>query len=787
MKKLVAPRGLEINFAPSEKQALVWNALQPDRCDKCGGHLKMLPSFKDEKGNVIHEATCVDCGNTDIPELILAGGSAGGGKALSIDSNVLTPWGFRPLRELRVGMKISNPANGSWQRITQIHPKGVFPFYRVHFSDGTHTDCSEGHLWKIHVRGNLHVAITRWHNGDLWTAKEIFEWYKNGKNKEHGLAVPLTRPVRFYRKHVKKIMLPPYSVGMYLGDQPIPDFYKAAGFYERLDFLRGLLRVTHGDKLVRSSAIFKCANARQAEDVAYMVRSIGGLAKIDGNNVDATRIHYTKGRRDDDWGFKDIDSIEPIGEQESFCISVSSPGGLYITDNFTVTHNSYLGCAWVVSSCIRFAGIRMVLARLENKNLLATTWATMRNLLAQWGLVEEEHYHINNQYTTLTFWNGSTISGLALTPTPRDPDFNSLGSLEITGGFVDEVSEISSKAIEVLQSRIRYKIADTFVVGKLLMSTNPCLTWVRSTFVQDDDGLPVKLPKGYRYIPFSLFDNPDEQFRITYFNKLRKIRDQTTRNRLLYGNWDFVSANPMSAYWHFDGNRHICVDVHGKYYDPLKPLILSFDFNVNPYMSCLPIQINYDKREIYVFPEYTGKAEDKLNNTPAFSRFIADELVNMRHVGGVVVTGDPSGAARSTQTEAGVNNFTIMNNTFNGKHLNSHIDIFTTQPAHVTRLEFVNALLDGYEGWRVLIDLKCRKLTADFSYQKKNSDGTKEKKKGLMPDGTRAEMYGHLSDCFDYAVTRFLRDVFKHYTKADDVKFVTTIDSYDNVYEAFSY
>lgn len=200
---------------------------------------------------------------------------------------------------------------------------------------------------------------------------------------------------------------------------------------------------------------------------------------------------------------------------------------------------------------MQFEGIRMVVARKVRKTLLETTWNTLKDVLRLWGLVEDLHYHINNLVYTITFWNGSEIIAMDLTPKLADPDFNSLGSLEITGGFIDEVSEVSEKAVEVLASRIRYKIAETFVVGKLFMSTNPCITWVRSTFVMTNDGDPVSLPKGYRYIPFSLFDNPNEQFRAIYYNKLSKLRNKADRDRLLYGNWLFTTDNKIAAYCSF--------------------------------------------------------------------------------------------------------------------------------------------------------------------------------------------------------------------------------------------
>ena len=448
---------------------------------------------------------------------------------------------------------------------------------------------------------------------------------------------------------------------------------------------------------------------------------------------------------------------------------------------------SYLGCCWLVSSCMRFEGIRMVVARKVRKTLLETTWNTLKDVLREWKLVEDLHYHINSQIYVITFWNGSTIVAMDLTPSPSDPDFNSLGSLEITGAFVDEVSEVSEKAIEVLASRIRYKIAETFVVGKIFMSTNPCLTWVRSTFVMDDDGNPVTLPSGYRYIPFSLFDNPNESFRAIYYERLSKIRDKATRDRLLYGNWLFVSANKMAAYWEFDGNKHLVQNLKETAYDPMRPLVLSFDFNVNPYMTCIPMQFDYENKIANVFPEYIGYPKEKLNNTPAFTRWISQRLIADGHIGGVIVTGDPAGLARSTQTEEGVNNFTIANKNLENAVLKPKLQILSKQPAMVTRLEFINELLKGQcSGWQVRIDARCHRLTEDFVYQKKNPDGTKEKKKVLNEQGERVERYGHASDCFDYAMVYFLAKEYQSF-KSKVVDVVTTVDVGSVVYTEFVY
>ena len=93
----------------------------------------------------------------------------------------------------------------------------------------------------------------------------------------------------------------------------------------------------------------------------------------------------------------------------------------------------------------------------------------------------------------------------------------------------------------------------------MLLTTNPTINWVRSRFVQDENGDKVICREGEAYIPFSVFDNPNIAFRQVYEAALNKIRDQATKERLLYGNWDFVEANDMAIYNSFDGSRHLVI------------------------------------------------------------------------------------------------------------------------------------------------------------------------------------------------------------------------------------
>lgn len=447
---------------------------------------------------------------------------------------------------------------------------------------------------------------------------------------------------------------------------------------------------------------------------------------------------------------------------------------------------SFLASVWLVSSCIRFADIRAIVARKTLKSLRESTWNTIRMVVKKWGLVEDVHYRINNIAGTMRFWNDSVIIMLDMADQPSDPNFERFGSMEATICAVDEVSEISQKAIEVLFSRLRWKTHETFMVSKMLLTTNPTTNWVRGRFVQDDNGDKVTTREGEFYVPFSVFDNPDTGFRQTYEAALNKISDQATKERLLYGNWDFVEANDMAIYNRFDGAKHLVTDLKDKVYDPTKPLITVWDFNVAPQMSVLTAQIDYDNKKVYILEEILGKPEDKENNTPALARRVQQKLYREKHIGSVDVTGDPAGLQRSTATEDGINNYTVILDTFGNGILRPKLKLLKKQPPQVARCEFVNELFSGYSGWTIEIAIKCRKLTEDLIYQLKNEDGTKAKHKTTDPKtGVKYEKYGHLSDCLDYLLCYYLRESwYKFKNGSGNSSEIITVPA---IYNGFNY
>jgi phage terminase large subunit len=138
---------------------------------------------------------------------------------------------------------------------------------------------------------------------------------------------------------------------------------------------------------------------------------------------------------------------------------------------------SALGCYWLLKSCLKYPGTRWMMGRSELKNLKKTTLNTFFEIAKMQGLKSDIHYRFNQQDSTIKLFNGSEVLMADLFAYPSDPNFDSLGSLEITGAFIDECSQVTEKAKNIVKSRIRYKIAEYNILPKMLMTCNPCKDW----------------------------------------------------------------------------------------------------------------------------------------------------------------------------------------------------------------------------------------------------------------------------------------------------------------------
>ena len=139
---------------------------------------------------------------------------------------------------------------------------------------------------------------------------------------------------------------------------------------------------------------------------------------------------------------------------------------------------SVLGCGWGIWLSLQYEGIRGCMAREELKSLKESTLQTFFDLCRLWELLPERDFHYNANDGIITFFKtNSTIYLKELKWYPSDPDYDYLGSIEYTWGFIDESPQVRSKGKNVLRSRIRYKLKEYGLTPKLFMTGNPSKGW----------------------------------------------------------------------------------------------------------------------------------------------------------------------------------------------------------------------------------------------------------------------------------------------------------------------
>ncbi|QDP67581.1 MAG: putative terminase large subunit [Prokaryotic dsDNA virus sp.] len=195
---------------------------------------------------------------------------------------------------------------------------------------------------------------------------------------------------------------------------------------------------------------------------------------------------------------------------------------------------SYLGCAWIIWLCTQYDGIRCLIGRSKLDTLKKTTLNTFFEVCQQWKLEAGRHYKFNGGSNIITFYNGSEVLLKDLFAYPSDRNFDSLGSLEITAAFVDECSQITEKAKQILGSRIRYRLDEFNLKPKILLTCNPSKEWVYSKFYKPYK--ENKLPEHRKFIQSLVTDN--KHVSKHYEEQLSKL-DEVSKQRLLFGNWEY--------------------------------------------------------------------------------------------------------------------------------------------------------------------------------------------------------------------------------------------------------
>ena len=237
---------------------------------------------------------------------------------------------------------------------------------------------------------------------------------------------------------------------------------------------------------------------------------------------------------------------------------------------------SAFGCYWQLKRRLKYPGTRGLIGRAKLKVLKDTTLKTFIEIAKMQGVVQGMHYKITSSHdrenpNCIVFFNESLIYLRDLFMYPSDPEFDDLGSLEITDAFVDETNQIVEKAKGIVKSRIRFKLDENDLIPKFLGTCNPAKNWTYRQFYKPsiDGTLPI-----YRKFIQSLLD--DNPFISKHYRDNLLTLSTNSMERLLYGNWSYdddpstlIDADAITDYFNPNhikkgADKYMTIDVARK-------------------------------------------------------------------------------------------------------------------------------------------------------------------------------------------------------------------------------
>ena len=220
---------------------------------------------------------------------MLADAATGVGKASPLDSLILTPNGWMLMGDAKIGKEII-AADGSTAKITGVYPQGVLDIYKIRFADDRVAECCIDHLWKVYEDKNSDAE------GEVLRTETIINRLRNG---------------------------PDLYIDLF-NDKENKDTIKK----ELFSFLK--INNLEQNSITINKKDYEEHEIKWIKNKTY---SCGGKVFF---NKDTIIIDFINDK------IKILD-IKKSRVAEAQCISIDHPSRLYVTNDYIVTHNTYMG------------------------------------------------------------------------------------------------------------------------------------------------------------------------------------------------------------------------------------------------------------------------------------------------------------------------------------------------------------------------------------------------------------------------------------------------------------
>jgi PBSX family phage terminase large subunit len=203
-------------------------------------------------------------------------------------------------------------------------------------------------------------------------------------------------------------------------------------------------------------------------------------------------------------------------------------------------------------------------------------------------------------------------------------------------------------------------------------------------------------------------------------------------------------------------------------YNPLLPLHISFDENVNPYFPCGVFQI--DGTIIRMIDLILGRSPE---NTV---KWVCGEFIRRyyNHKSGLYIYGDATSKKSDVKMEKGYNLFSMITNEL--KQFRPVLRVPQSNPSVKVRGDFMNEVMaSNYENMMFIIDESLKDAINEYMNVKEAPDGTKLKENvNDKTTGVKYQPWGHISDLGDYMVCEAFRNQFLTFQRGGVIENIRT-------------
>jgi deoxycytidine triphosphate deaminase len=283
------------------------------------------------------------------------------GKALAIDTEVPTPWGWTSMEHLQVGDAVFDETGSPTTVVAATDVMTDRPCYEVLLSDGSRCVADAAHLWVTRTKAERVRGLP----GSARTTEQLATTLRAGREWNHHIR--LAGAAQY--PHRSDLPIDPYVLGRSLrdvaADSRVPSSYLTAGCEQRLALLQGLM-----DSDGASDEVGRCEFESPLEHLSDAVVELAaslGLRPVKRkkratlNGIEcspAYEVTFTPhlpvfrlerklaglAPRVRQSRFRAVVAVRRISSVPVRCIQVAAPSGMFLVGRtFVPTHNSSLG------------------------------------------------------------------------------------------------------------------------------------------------------------------------------------------------------------------------------------------------------------------------------------------------------------------------------------------------------------------------------------------------------------------------------------------------------------